>query len=513
MSFLNRFSGLRWKLAFSYVGVTLVTVLALEAVVILVMSLFGPWIGDAWVRQTALGNARQLAKLAADPLEAGSGERLAEVLDQPVGLVIQIVTSESIDLGPETRVWVNRARVVIEPDGRVVASNQPERYPAGGRFSEPGLPQAEALVAEALAGGLTAGRLVERPHVFAAAVPISDADGGQLGVLYYREPGVNVATWSSSYLVEPLAITTAVLLPCMIPLGLIFGLVTAAGFTRRLRRLAQASGALADGDLARRVYDASGDEIGQLTRQFNDMAGQLEADTTQLRELAERNARLARQAQKLAALEERHRLARELHDGVKQHLFGVNLAAAAALNLLGADPEVARTRLLEAKEHSRQAQAEMEALLNELRPAGLDERGLVAALTDYLTTFEQQQSIRVDWHTVGMDGLSLPLMHEQALYRVAQEALANVARHARATCVMVELSTTPEAVTLRIVDDGRGFDPVAVEPGATMGLQGMHERLAGWGGTLTIDATPGVGTRLTARLPRPTHTDESEPHA
>jgi NarL family two-component system sensor histidine kinase LiaS len=513
MSFLNRFSGLRWKLAFSYVGVTLVTVWALEAVVILVLGLFGPWVGDLWARRTALGNASQLAKLAANPLEAGSEERLAEVLDQPVGLVVQIVASESTDPGQETLARVSQARVVIDPDGRVVASNRPERYPPGSDFSEPGLPQAQVLVAEALAGGVTAGRMVEQPRVYAAAVPISDADGRQLGVLYYREPGVNVATWSPSYLVEPLAMTTAVLLPCMIPLGLVFGLVTAAGFTRRLHRLTQASSALADGDLARRVHDASGDEIGQLSRQFNEMAGQIEEDTNQLRELAERNARLARQAQRLAALEERHRLARELHDGVKQHLFGVNLAAAAALNLLEADPEVARTRLLEAKEHSRQAQAEMEALLNELRPAGLDERGLVAALTDYLATFEQQQSVRVDWHMAGVDDVSLPLTHEQALYRVAQEALANVARHARAIHVTVELSRTPEAVILYIVDDGRGFDPAAVEPGTTMGLQGMRERLIRLGGTLTIDATPGAGTRLTARLPRPTHTHGSESHA
>lgn len=510
----KRFSGLRWKLAFSYVGVTLVTVLALEAVVILALSLFGTWIGDVWARQAASGTAGQLASLAAAPLAAGSEERLAEVLDQPVGVAIQIVavTSDSPDRGQEALTWDGQVRVVIGPDGGIIASNRPERYPAGSRFSEPGLPQAEALVADALAGGPSADLLVEQPHVVAAVAPISTA-GRLLGVLYYRQPRVNLATWPPSYLVEPLAVTTAVLLPCMIPLGLVFGLVTAAGFTRRLRRLAQASSALAGGDLARRVHDASGDEIGQLTRQFNEMAGQIEADTTRLRELAERNALLAQQAQRLAALEERHRLARELHDGVKQHLFGVNLAASAALNLLPVDPEAARPRLLEAKEHSRRAQAEMESLLNELRPAGLDERGLVVALEDYLAAFKQQQIIQVDWHAVGVDDLALPSTHKQALYRVAQEALANVVRHARATGVAVDLSATPEAITLCVTDNGRGFDPAAVEPGTTMGLQGMRERLAALGGTLTIDAAPGTGTRLTAHLPRPTYTDGGESYA
>ena len=304
--------------------------------------------------------------------------------------------------------------------------------------------------------------------------------------------------WSPGRLGTSLLTTTLLLLPCMIPLGLIFGFVTATSFTRRLRRLTDASSALADGDLSCRVHDSSGDEIGQLARQFNTMAGQLEADTEQLHEMADRNARLARQSQRLAALEERHRLARELHDGVKQQLFGVNLAAAAALNLLDADPEAARAKLLEAKELNRQAQAEMQALLNELRPAGLDERGLVAALTDYLIAFERREDVEVDWQPP--DELSLPPTHEQALFRVAQEALTNVARHAGATRITVELYPTPDIVTLRVADNGEGFDPTAIQTEATMGLQGMRERLVGLGGTLTIDSAPGAGTRLEACL-------------
>jgi len=318
--------------------------------------------------------------------------------------------------------------------------------------------------------------------------------------MYYRQPVPDPSGWSLSHLGTPLLATTLLLLPCMIPLGLVFGFVTATGFTRRLCRLTEASSGLAGGDLSRRVHDSSGDEIGQLARQFNAMAGQLEADTTQLRELADRNARLARQAQTLAALEERHRLARDLHDGVKQHLFGVNLETAAALNLLEADPQAARARLLEARELSRQAQAEMQALLSELRPAGLDERGLVAALADYLASYERREGIEVHWQTAG--DLSLPLTHEEAIFRVVQEALANVARHAQAARVMVELHATPETVTLQVTDDGTGFDPAAIQTGSTMGLQGMRERLTGLGGTLAVEATPGVGTRLTACLPR-----------
>ena len=318
----------------------------------------------------------------------------------------------------------------------------------------------------------------------------------------------SAAGLSPGRLGSSLLTTTLSLLPCMIPLGLVFGLVTTVGLTRRLRRLSEASSSLAAGDLTRRVRDTSGDEIGQLARQFDVMADQLEDDTSQLRELAERNARLAEQAQRGAALEERHRLARDLHDGVKQYLFGMNLATAAALNLLDTDPESARARLLEAKDHSRQAQAEMEGLLNELRPAGLDERGLVAALTDHLAAFEQREGIRIDWQPVRDP--ALPLIHEQAIFRVAQEALTNVARHAEATQVSVELHVTSDAVTLSVSDDGDGFDPDAIQAKATMGLQGMRERLAALGGTLTVDAAPGAGTRIAACLPRPVDVEEGD---
>ena len=325
-----------------------------------------------------------------------------------------------------------------------------------------------------------------------------------------------VAEWDSqsAYSLSPggfgtsLLTTTLVLLPCMIPLGLFFGFVTTIGFTRRLRHLSEASSALADGDLSRRVHDTSGDEIGQLARQFDAMADQVEDDTTQLRELAERNARLAEQAQWGAAVEERHRLARDLHDGVKQHLFGANLSTSAALNLLDSDPESARARLLEAKDHSRQAQTEMQALLNELRPAGLDERGLVASVTDHLASFEQREGIGVCWQPV--EDPALPLIHEQALFRFTQEALTNVARHAEATQVTVELHVTPDTVTLRVADDGEGFDPAAIQTKKTMGLQGMQERLVGLGGTLTVNSTPGVGTRIAACLPRPADVEEGE---
>jgi signal transduction histidine kinase len=357
----------------------------------------------------------------------------------------------------------------------------------------PDWPAAENLVHQSLAVENPKLKQIQTPGSFAAVAPIVGRHGALLGLLYYRQADLNV-NWSPAQLALPLAGTTVALLPCMVPLGLVFGFVTATGITRRLRRLTAASTALAGGRWDQRVPDASADEIGQLARQFNRMADELEADTAQLRALAERNARLA-------ALEVRHRLARDLHDGIKQNLFGINLGVSTALNMLETDVPTARAKLAEAKEHSRQAQAEMQALLEELRPAGLDEHGLAGALTRQLAAFERQQGIGVNLRISEIPALSPT--YEQALYRVAQEALANVARHAQASQVTVALTTTLAAVILRIEDNGGGFAPGVAAEAQTRGLRGMRERLAELGGVLTIVAAPGAGVQLTASLPWP----------
>jgi NarL family two-component system sensor histidine kinase LiaS len=489
---LLRFSSLRWKLVFSYVGVTLLTVLALELAVLLLLGLFGESIGDLWVSQTVLGNASQLAKLASGPLEDGAEEQLAQVPYKPMGLIFKVWVVEDV----ETAQFLDETRVVVDSQGIVVASNWPDRFPAGNLFQERGFPQAETLVETALANGATASSLSKEIGVFAAAVPIYGRDGKRIGALYVHQPRPALAGLAPADLIGPLATTTLVLLPCMIPLGLVFAFATATGFTRRLRRLSQASRALAGGDLSRRVDDDSGDEIGQLSRQFNQMAGRLETDAIRLREMA--------------AIEERQRLARDLHDGIKQNLFGTSLATAAAINLMETDPDASREKLSEAIEHNRRAQAEMQALLDELRPAGFGERGLPAALKEYLTAFGGQHGLETAWTSSG--SAELPPDRQRALFRITQEALTNVHRHARARRISMELAAVPDAVILRIEDDGIGFDPATTGSEASMGLKGIRERLAEFGGSLEIDSAPGAGTRLTAHLPCGDSSKQGDPY-
>lgn len=311
------------------------------------------------------------------------------------------------------------------------------------------------------------------------------------GILRRSDEGIGIS----------LLITTLILLPCIIPLGTIFGFITAGGFTRRLRHLTQVSGALAEGNLNRRAEDYSEDEIGQLAQQFNAMAEQIQTDTEQLRDLVEKNAQLVKDTQELAALKERNRLARDLHDGVKQHLFSMNLATSAALNLLDDDLVATRSKLLEAKESSRQAQEEMLTLLRELRPAGLDERGFIKTLVEFLTSYKEREDVDIDLQVNEVIGL--PLAYEEALFRVVQEALSNVTRHAQASRVGVELSETAGTITMKISDDGRGFDPGFVQSTNTMGMHGMRERVEGIGGKLVVDSIPETGTNIIVNLPIP----------
>jgi two-component system, NarL family, sensor histidine kinase LiaS len=144
---------------------------------------------------------------------------------------------------------------------------------------------------------------------------------------------------------------------------------------------------------------------------------------------------------------------------------------------------------------ARQTGTELSLLIHELRPVSLDQRGLTETLRAYLADWSRQSQVAAELRAG--DGRPLAPAAEQALLRVAQEALANVARHSQATEVTVELSYNADAVALAIADNGRGFDTQIIQKG--VGLDSMRERLAALGGRLLIESRPGEGTRVTAR--------------
>ena len=214
--------------------------------------------------------------------------------------------------------------------------------------------------------------------------------------------------------------------------------------------------------------------------------------------VAVENARLFSEARGKAALEERQRLARELHDSVSQALYGIALGVETARELLPDDPERAAEPLDYATTLAEAGMTEMRALIFELRPESLEKEGLVAALEKQAAAVQARHGIRVVAELDKEPEASLEV--KEALYRVAQEALHNTVKHARAANVKLKLEELPEGFTLMISDDGLGFDARNDFPGH-LGLKSMRERATRLGGTLEVISEPGHGVRILARVP------------
>jgi two-component system sensor histidine kinase UhpB len=234
------------------------------------------------------------------------------------------------------------------------------------------------------------------------------------------------------------------------------------------------------------------EEIDRLASSFHTLLERIEEERR-------RSGQLAMRAQE----EERRRLARDLHDEVNQALTAILLRLEALAHETPAEqaPEVAELKRL-----VNQAMDELLNLARQLRPSALDDHGLVPAVETQLKRFSARTGIEVRLDTGG-DPDALPEVVQTAIYRVAQEALTNVTRHAGATVVELELQEDQGAAELHVRDDGGGFNPSAVTrsssdvPGGGLGLVGMAERARLVGGELDVRSAPGGGTTITLRVP------------
>jgi signal transduction histidine kinase len=205
-----------------------------------------------------------------------------------------------------------------------------------------------------------------------------------------------------------------------------------------------------------------------------------------------------------AAQQERNRIARDLHDSIKQQLFSIRLSSAAAEERWESDPPGARSALIDVRRNAHAAMVEMQAMLAQLRPEPLAAAGLVEALREQCEALGYRSGARVDFDLGDLPPDNrLPPGTQEHLFRMAQEALSNVARHARASSVRVRLGQAEQegiaGLLLLVHDDGQGFDPDGQPAG--MGLRNLRERLAGLWGTLGIESAPGKGTEIRIFIP------------
>jgi NarL family two-component system sensor histidine kinase LiaS len=265
-----------------------------------------------------------------------------------------------------------------------------------------------------------------------------------------------------------------------IVVGTLVGLLLSHRFVRRLQQLSATADAWGHGDLSAVAVERNSDELGRLALRLNQMADQI------------RNLLDTRAA--VAAEEERRRVQRDLHDGVKQELFAASMELAAAKTSIDLNPEAAGEALSHAQAACRRAQHELALLLHD-EPAP-HERNLNAALSELCGRMAADAGVGVSYD--GDDAIRVPVPAAEALFRVTQEALSNVRRHAAASRVSVRLRALDGNARLDIADDGRGFDVAHVSTG--MGLASMRARVAELAGELKVKSGTS-GTSVHVVLP------------
>lgn len=378
--------------------------------------------------------------------------------------------------------------LLITPDGRLLASSYPSRYPAGMNIAAL-LPEQRRAIVQALAGHSSTGT----EHLASATLdytsePVLDKQGQPIGAIILQAPEPQ-QDGIFSRLMNAL-LTNSFLLILVIPIGVFFGRVTTRGLLQRVQQLVLATTRFAGGDYSQRVSPVQQDEIGQLEQQFNQMAEQLVENIALQKQLAGQNARL----------EERSRISRELHDAISQDLFSLRMLADGLQEATraGLSPTDLRPHITLLEQTTSNMTREMRALLLELRPTQLEELGLAGALQKLAQMYSTRLGITV---SADVAPVLLPVKAEHALLRIAQEALANAARHSNASLISLRLAAQIGEVALTIQDNGDGFDAQAVEEQHGLGLQLMRERVQELHGTFALETAPGKGTCIAVTLP------------
>jgi signal transduction histidine kinase len=334
----------------------------------------------------------------------------------------------------------------------------------------------------------------EEGLIYDAAAPIFEGRAGTARVgMALRGTGQTLDAITRSLLLATLLVSLA---------GVFAAYLLTQLLTRPLLELREAARRVAAGNFAGRARARSKDEIGQLTTAFNTMTESLQRMQC---ELQHKEAVRLQLLDKLMAAqeEERKRVARELHDETSQAL--TSLIVGLKVMETAGTLEEARAQIGRLRNLTVRTLEEVHRLALELRPSVLDDWGLVVALHRYVDEFAAKARLDVDCQMVGLDTQRLPPQVEIALYRIVQEALTNVARHAHARHVSVVLKRQRASILSIVEDDGAGFD-VAKVMGAParegrLGLFGMQERAALLGGTLTIESRPGTGTTVFVAIP------------
>jgi two-component system, NarL family, sensor histidine kinase LiaS len=479
---------LQWQLSLSY---TLVAVGALLVVEILLLA------GIIFMI-----NSDALSGILVRTLREQMSAQLRPYLDRPVPDIEGMnrflnaysdPTEAAEEELPRTQFWTvqdaNQNMVVLDPQGNLLWSQYPVSGMQSGQYFDPALISGlERVLPAAQANERSPASLYTRVgEQMIMAVPVESlVDQRVLGIIVFELEMPSITNPNFIIQLLPTILVSIIVFTLAAGLvGSVFGFFTARRLTRRLTSVSTAADAWSRGDFSIFIRDSMDDEMGELARRLNTMAEQLQ--------------NLMDTRRDLAALEERNRIARELHDSVKQQVFAASMQLGAARAMLPDSATTAGERLAEAERLTKQAQSELTTLIHELRPVALEGKGLIRALREMTAEWSRQNGIAAQFHSP--PELTLPLLKEQAVFRVVQEALANIARHSHAQAVEITIYRTEGQLRLEVNDDGRGFEPSAASENKGIGLRSMRERVEALSGRMEIQAAPGKGTRLLLFIP------------
>lgn len=486
----KQFSNLRWKLTLSYFGVTVAALLIAGTLVILGLSAYV--VSKTRVTPEELflditsGSYNELGRqfLSSFPPDV---EGLADFLSQFRATVAEVSPIEIGDFVLNVTSTNVLYVIYTDAEGNLIDSvphDLIQNSRAGQPLDTDEIPGLRGPFEAALAGEVSSENLINKVNndLIIGAIPIYhiNSSGDIVGVLgfVHKSRLLEVMSWPQISRQVGISLLFIALIAGIF--GILFGFATARGLTSRLYRVGSSAEAWSQGDFSVFVDDPINDELGNLGNTLNHMAAQLES--------------LLEERQEISAIEERNRLARDLHDSVKQQAFAASAQLAAARTQMNPEPPQAVENLDEAERLVNEVRKELTNLIQELRPGALQDKGLVPAIQKYAQECENQMCIPILVRAQGTR--SIPRELEQSLFRIVQGAISNVARHSRASEAEISLTYQPDQVILTISDNGVGFDPNKKYSG--MGLRSILERIDLLDGELIVESDKECGTKITA---------------
>jgi len=486
---------LRWQLTLSYAAVTVVSLLALSAIaagylfskVLLPEYALTP---QDWVDIARLQSQAPYGELLSKSSDPDVFSRIIQTFD-PTIVANKLFLFNDLEIYARTTGVVDL--IVTDSAGRLLAVSHRNEPPLlsgvhlGEKF-DPGLvPGLEGPLTAALQGRTSADVVYHKFETgdgLLIAIPIFHPErlNEVVGVIVYYLRDISTEADRGPYFGAFLLRSLVVILIAAVIVGTIFGGLTAEGLAGRFRRLANASEAWSKGDFSTRIQDPSSDEIGKL-------AGRLDGMAEDLQELVQKR-------QELAVTQERNRLARDLHDSAKQLALAASFQIATARKLFQRDPETAAQNLQEAEKLIDKVRSELTGLIHELRSSQLDGKEFDEIVRTYAAEWAHSNGIGVQFEIQPVD---VSLEAGEVMYRILQEALANVARHSGASQAFIQVQQQDGEIQLSVRDDGVGFDPGSLSRG--LGLASMRERAEGIGGSTRVASQPGKGTEVRVVLP------------